>query len=56
MKKKKGIAEKLAPKAKKTGTLPKSPQKMPADTGGINTADDTMRKMMQSNGKKSKLY
>ena len=54
--KKKKASIKNAMKPKKTGTLPKSPQKMPADTGAPNMADDTMRRMMQTNGKKSKLY
>lgn len=54
--KKKKVGIKEAVKAKVTGKLPKSPQKMPSATNAPNEADDTMRRMMQSNGKKSKPY
>lgn len=54
--KKKKVGIKETAKAKLTGKMPKSPQKLPVDTGAPNMADDTMRRMMQSNGKKSKPY
>ncbi len=48
---------KNAAKQKVAGKLPSSPQKMPPAGPKVpNEADATMRNMMKSNGKKSKLY
>lgn len=52
-KKKKMPLVKNLSKAKVTGTLPSSPQKMPKNTNAENTADDEMRRLMGMNGKKS---